>query len=306
LRKSADGVRAKRANNAAQRPRAIANECFVSKDTEKFYRLVGELDRSLIQGVGDGFWSARPIFAEMDRSFLNGWAACRLKEIRDDRDFLVFRDRNSLTINITKAYAISLTTIDHPPADLYLYPQHYMARNVGRVPLKVRRYRCDRPIRNEVYDPDVRLELRDEFELIPGETVERNGCGDVLDWQSEGTEGFLLRLHSESLGHYEWAFDKATLAPKGVTVLDVNSSQVATAMQMLTALEIPVHKEFIETGLASPYFHVRWEALKMINRVAPEMVRETLERLTSDPHPTIRRAAEKTIAVNAANQRTGS
>jgi hypothetical protein len=274
----------------------------LSNESDKFYRLIGELDHLLVKGAGDRFWSARPIFAEMDRSFLNGWVTCRLKELQDHRDFLVFRDRNSLTINVTKAYAISLATIDEPPTNLFLYPQHYIARNVGRAPLKVRRYRCDRPIRNDVYDPDVRLVPRDEFELLPDEVLERDGHGDVVDWQSDGATGYLLRLHSESLGQYEWAFDRTTLAPKGVTVLDASSSQVATAMQMLTALDVPVDRDFIEAGLGSPDFHVRWETLKMVNRVAPELVRETLERLTADPHPAIRRAAEKTLSLNATKQ----
>src|SRR5216684_5991913 len=105
----------------------------MSSDSDKFFRVAGELDRLLTPGTGDGFWFARPIFAEMDRSFLNGWATCRVQEILDDKELLVFRDRNALTVNITKGYAISLALIDRPPDCLYLYPQHYMARNVGRV-----------------------------------------------------------------------------------------------------------------------------------------------------------------------------
>ena len=109
----------------------------MSSDTEKFYTIVAELDRRLTPGTGDGFWSVRPLFTEMDRSFLNGWSACRLQELLDDKEVLVFRDRNALTINITKGYAISLALIDTPSDALFLYPQHYMARNVGTVPLKV-------------------------------------------------------------------------------------------------------------------------------------------------------------------------
>lgn len=100
--------------------------------------------------------------------------------------------------------------LDSPPGGLYLYPQHYMARNVGRAPLRVRRYHPDRPIENEVYDPNVRLELRDEFELRPGESLERDGYRDVLDWARADAPGFVLRLHSESVGNYEWAFDRET------------------------------------------------------------------------------------------------
>jgi hypothetical protein len=276
----------------------------VPSDIDRFYRIIGELDRLLTPGIGEGFWSARPLFAEMDQPFLNGWVACRLKELRNEQNFLVFRDRNALTINVTKAYAVSLATIDHPADGLYLYPQHYMARNVGHAPLKVRRYRSDRPVRNEIYDPSARLELRDEFALLPGETLERNGYEDVLDWQSEGTPGFLLRLHSESLGDYEWAFDRTTLAPKGVTVLDSFSSQITTVMQMLTTLGTPVYGDFVETALGSRYFHVRWEALKMINQLTPERTQAAIERLKNDPHPAIRRAVERTLQLNLA-ERTG-
>jgi hypothetical protein len=66
----------------------------------------------------------------------------------------------------------------------------------------------------------VRLELRDEFELRPGESLERDGYRDVLEWARADAPGFVLRLHSESVGNYEWAFDRETGAPKGVTVLD--------------------------------------------------------------------------------------
>lgn len=272
----------------------------MSDDTDRFYRIIGELDRLLPQGVAEGFWSARPVFAEMDRSFLNGWAIRRVRDLLDGTDFRVFRDRNNLTINVTMGYAVSLAMIDRPPDNLYFFPQHYMARNVGRVPLKVSRYTPDRPIRSDVYDPDVRLKQRDEFELQPGESLERNGYEDVLDWRSEGKTGFLLRLHSETLGDYEWAFDRETAAPKAVTVLDSYSSQVATVMQMLTSLGAPLDQDFVETGLASRYFHVRWETLKMVSRLAPEQTRKTVDRLKDDPHPVIRRAIEKTLGMNAA------
>ncbi|HEY1962523.1 MAG TPA: hypothetical protein VGG69_08900, partial [Rhizomicrobium sp.] len=260
----------------------------MSDDTAKFLRIIAELDRTLTPGTGEGFWSARAIFAEMDRAFLNGWSLCRLKELIEEKEFLVFRDRNAITINITKCYAISLALIENPPHSLYLFPQHYMARNVGRTTLAVRRYGPDRPIRNEIYDPDVRLELREEIELHPGESIERNGYTDVLDWESPGATGHVLRLHSEGLGYYEWGFDRRTWAPSGVTMLDGFSSQVATAMQMLTTLGVPVDDEFIDGGLASPDFHVRWETLKMINQLAPQRTRETLDRLKADPHPAVR------------------
>ena len=272
----------------------------MSSDTEKFYRTIAELDRLLVPGTGEGFWSARPVFAEMDRSFLNGWCMCRLEEILDEKELLVFRDRNALTINVTKAYAISLAMIDIPPDGLYLFPQHYMARNVGRAPLRVLCYAPDRPVQNDIYDPDVRLELRDEIELQPGDSLERNGHTDVLDWVCAESTGFALRLHSESVGNYEWAFDRKTLAPKGVTVLDSYSSQVTTVMQMLTALGTSVPRDFTERGLTSPYFHVRWETLKMIGQLAPELAPDAIERLRQDPHPAIRRAAERTVQMNAA------
>jgi hypothetical protein len=278
----------------------------MSSDVDKFYRIVGELDRLLTPETGDAFWSAKSIFSEMDRSFLNGWGICRVKEILDGAEVPVFRDRNVLTINVTQGYAVSLAMIDQPPDSLYLYPQHYFARNVGSVPLKVRRYGHEGPYRNDVFDPRVRLVLRSEFTLHPGEAVERNGYTDVLDWETEGSTGYVLRLHSGSLGNYEWAFERETLAPKGVTVLDARSSQLATAMQMLATLEAPVGTDFIELGLGSPYFHVRWETLKTVNRLAPELVQQTLARLADDPHPAIRRAVEKTLQINAANLNTGS
>ena len=278
----------------------------MSTDTEKFYRIIGALDRLLVPGIGEQFWSARPIFAEMDRSFVNGWSIGRIREILDEKELLVFRDRNALTINVTRGYAVSLAMIDEPPPGLYLYPQHYMARNVGRRALKVYRYAPDRPVQNDIYDSNVRLRLRDEVDLQPGESIERNGYTDVLDWKAEGETGFVLRLHSEQVGSYEWAFDRETLTPRGVTVLDSYSSQMTTVMQMLTALETPVSRDFVETGLTSPHFHVRWETLKIVSQLAPELVPETLEKLRDDPHPAIRRAAERTIEMNTARVQASS
>jgi hypothetical protein len=279
----------------------------VSQDKDKFYRIVSELNRLLIPGLGEGFWSARSIFAEMDRSFLNGWAISGVEEILDGKEFHAFRDRNALTINVTKGYAISLAVIGAQSSgiigassnDLFLYPQHYMARNVGAAPIALSQYRPDRPMKNDIYDPDVRLELQSKSKFAPGESLERNGHTDVLDWDADGATGLVLRLHSESLGDYEWVFDRISLAPKGVTVLDSFSSQVTTAMQMLTALNVPVGQDFIEMGLSSPHFHVRWETIKMINRLAPQQTPEAIERLRNDPHPAIRRAAEKTLASGA-------
>ncbi len=270
----------------------------MSSDTETFYRLISELDQLLVPGIGEGFWSARSIFAQMDRAFLNGWSMCRLQEMLDEKELLVFRDRSALTINITRGYAVSLALIEQPAPALYLYPQHCMARNVGPVPLTVRRYTTDRPVQNDIYDPQVRLELRDKVILQPGQSIERNGYTEVLDWESPGETGYVLRLHSEGHGHYEWAFDRETLTPRGATVLDSFASQLTTAMQMLVALGVPVNRDFIELGLASPHFQVRWDTMKMIGELAPELTGETLHRLKDDPHPAIRRAVERTLQMN--------
>ena len=81
-------------------------------------------------------------------------------------------------------------------------------------------------------------------------------------------------------------------------MLDRFSSQMTTVMQMLTALGVPVGQDFIETGLSSPHFHVRWETVKMISEIAPDRVPETIQRLKDDPHPAIRRAAEKSALMH--------
>jgi hypothetical protein len=64
-------------------------------------------------------------------------------------------------------------------------------------------------------------------------------------------------------------------------------------------LGAPLDPDFIEMGLNSEYFHVRWETLKTISQIAPERTPETLEMLKNDPHPAIRRAVEKTLQMNA-------
>lgn len=264
--------------------------------------LITSLDDALRDGAEANFWDVAPLFEKMGIEFINSWSFTILKGIVDGTASPPYHDRGGILLHASRRYTISLTLLSYVPEYIYWYPQHYFAKNVCRRPVVAHRYALAEPQQNDLYDSEAGLIDLGPLVLDPGAILTRNGDREIVDWGDTGQEGgLILRLHSVGTGPYEWAFDRTHKRAAGMTAIDPVASQIVSLLRLLSLVGAPNDQQLIETCLESKFFHVRWEALRTLGALYPSAARQALNSLVNDPHPTIRRAAEKTLALNAAS-----
>jgi hypothetical protein len=271
----------------------------MAADRHNHESLIASLNEALRDGADADFWAVAPLFEEMGAEFVNNWSLVVLKGIVDGTAAPPYHDRGGILLHASRNFTISLTLLSYVPEYIYWYPQHYFAKNIGRLPVFAHRYALAKPQRNDLYDPEAELIDLGRQMLDPGAVMNRDGSREIVDWGESGQEGgLILRLHAIGTGPYEWAFDRPRKRAAGMTAIDPVASQMVSLLRLLSLVGAPDEQQLIEACLQSKFFHVRWEALKTMGALYPSAARQALNSLVGDPHPTIRRAAEKTLALN--------
>jgi hypothetical protein len=251
----------------------------------------------------EGFWEhVPPFFADTLRtgSYRKG-----LNEI-----LIAVRDRNTpITAKHTAGQFIALhsspwtnwSIIFHkrPAQFLYLSPVDALQARVGGTPLKVGRYSCKRPGSFDLLERDLPLTFDGCDEAKLDVQFERRGREQILDWSAldeEGGPGVTLRVNSGPLAPFEWAFDRTTLRPAGLSPIDPIESNVSTIFSLLAAVGERQSVEYLLPFLESERHFMRWNAIQAIAALDKDSSIAGLQRLADDPHPEVRAAARRSLA----------
>ncbi|MGH2359559.1 MAG: HEAT repeat domain-containing protein, partial [bacterium] len=156
------------------------------------------------------------------------------------------------------------------------------------------RYRLPEGFRNDVFDPNLRLE--------PAGTV-RAGDREVLRLETDQyAYDFqlprplpVLRFASASLRPLEWLFSKNTLQAWQANDADLSSTQLRVAAYVLG--KIAHHSSIgpLRRLAAHPHHAVRWSAIQNLGRLSRSEALAKIREAVNDPHPHVRRAAQKTL-----------
>jgi len=171
---------------------------------------------------------------------------------------------------------------------------HLMVGFLSDEPMAVRRFRLFDEYQFDVFDPDARLELVDEFELPPRERLTIDGNREVVQFDTETEETCALIAGSQWTTSQIWSFS-SDLVPLGASLTSLSSSILISMLEEISRTRFAGAADQVFGLLEHPDHNVRWAAVKSLGAIDSKLTMRSLERLVADPHPHVRRAAERTL-----------
>jgi hypothetical protein len=181
---------------------------------------------------------------------------------------------------------------------LYLSPVDALQARVGGAELFVTRYSCEEPEAFDILQPDLELVSSETVQAALGEVFTRHGRREILDWQTGAGEtrtGTTLRVNSGLRADFEWAVDRETRRPVGLSGMDPVNSNMTTIFSLLASIGDKSSIESLRPFLASDKHFMRWSAAKAIAAIDAEAGMESVTALVDDPHLEVRNAARKSL-----------
>lgn len=192
--------------------------------------------------------------------------------------------------------SINLSFIDAVARNLHWHPYDAILCRVNPGTSRVHRYRLPDDLANDVVDPQARLDFVESQDFGTGSRLIKNADIDVFDFEaSPGNPVLTARLDFPPSGSLEWTFDRQSLAPIGATS---NNPAEGNLISLIKASAVFPESELgpLRQALLHSSHSVRWAAAQAIGKLDAQVALELLPGLTQDPHPHIRRAAERTLA----------
>lgn len=264
---------------------------------EESHPLLESLDRH----VGLGAAVEDPVLGDLLRQVVRDYIPARLNTmLRYQRDH---PHMEAAGVNLTSYVvhqgphcAVSLSFVSSRTRNLHWHPFDALFYRVNPGVSRVGRYRLPDGLENDVVDRTAKLDFVGSEEFAAGSLMIKRANVDVLDFEGSPDDPVLVtRLELPSRGSLEWVFDRDSLAPIGGTSTDAAESRMISMIRVI-GLFPEAELEPLREATRHPSHSVRWAALQTIGKLDSAAALALLPGLTEDPHPHIRRAAERTLA----------
>jgi hypothetical protein len=123
---------------------------------------------------------------------------------------------------------------------------------------------------------------------------------DVVDTSGAAV---VLSLRSAPIYPVIWQYDRQSLRPTGHITASEQLVRLEAALDLLMRLGTAEDAEACRVLARHDFHAVRWAAVRLACNVGASFGFELLAGATNDPHPHVRRTAEKTLAATAAQVR---
>ena len=269
----------------------------------EFAELIEELEARISASPSPDTFSryAKELFSTVLENRLHVKAANELLAGIRDRDMPItaLNTSGEFIALHTSAYC-SWAIIFHkvPARFLYLSPVDAVQARIGGAELVVTRYSCAGPESFDILQPDLELVASAPIQAAVGEIFTRHGRREILDWQTVAGQtktGATLRVNSGLRADFEWAVDRRTRRPLGLSGMDPVKSNLTTIFSLLGSIGDKSSIGPLQPFLASDKHFMRWSAAQAIAAIDAEAGVESVTALVDDPHVEVRNAARKSL-----------
>jgi hypothetical protein len=173
---------------------------------------------------------------------------------------------------------------------------HQILVSCGPGPIQGERYEQCGAEDPEVMSADESLTPRGAVTLRPGDAIVLKPRRDVLDLLPPAEPGYLLVFDGPRVLTQRWVYDRSTLGAVSSIAASPHDARLEGGMRLLRVLgHTPAAP--IVAALAEHEAHfVRWTAIRYAMALDPDEGLRLLRRAATDPHPHVRRAAERALA----------
>jgi hypothetical protein len=240
------------------------------------------------------FWSCEPgVRRLIAEGSIREWINRELGALRSDPAHTGNWAANEAILHQGNGWTVSIAKFDSPRRFIHVLPfvAFYVPLDAA---LSGNKYRLPANFRNDVFDPAVRLEPAGPITVSPGEPLKLETSRYAYDFHIPGPLP-VLRVATSAVRPLEWLFSKGTLQAWQANDAELSSTQLRVAAYVLGKI---AHHSSIEPlrALSSHKHHaVRWAAIQNLGRLSRTEALAKIREAVNDPHPHVRRAAQKTL-----------
>ena len=245
------------------------------------------------------FWACEPFLTRfLAENVAENWVKEQLGRLSATGGDQPSWQPKEIRVHKGEAWTLSLTVLEAPLRFIHAVP--YLAFYASlRSDLVVDRYKLPAGFRSDVFDPNVRIELMDRVTVPPRQLLRLDNTQHAYDFQVSEPLPVLI-FTSRCTQSLEWLFSKTTLQAWQANDADLQFTQLRVATNVLGKI---AHQTSLDPLLKlSHHSHhaVRWAAIQNMGRINRTAALSRVRAALTDPHPHVRRAAEKTIEHMAA------
>lgn len=191
---------------------------------------------------------------------------------------------------------VSVALLDVPRRYIHALATIGVCVPLGGAPLTVERYCLPEVFRNDVFDPAVRVTPLDHVTVAKNEALQLDTRRMAYYFQVPQPVA-MLRIESAPVRPLEWLFSRQTLQAWQANDSTLAYTQLRVAAYVLGKV---AHQSSIAPlrKLAEHSHHaVRWAAIQNLGRLNRSEALIKIREAVNDPHPHVRRAAQKTLDI---------
>lgn len=256
---------------------------------------VTSVRKELAKGDASSFWGLRALLSD----FVVGGGLTdaindQVMRLRADPHYTNEWSALELFIHKERSWSISIAVLDAPRRYIHAISELAFFVPLNKAGLKAKRYALPESYRNDLFDPAVSLTPAGEISAEPLEPLALESDRYAYDFQpTEATP--VARLMTAPVKPLEWLFSKATLQAWQANDADIAFTQLRVAAYVLGKVAHQSSVEPLKKLSAHPHHAVRWAAIQNLGRLNRSEALVKIREAVSDPHPHVRRAAQKTL-----------
>jgi hypothetical protein len=250
----------------------------------------------------EAFWHCELAFSRLvATSFLTDSVTWELERLRSDPDHTP-PGASEFDFEILIMNSTALTAHVHVPDRsessglLYGPCDHTLVINQGPGVLCVEQWEQPNPGPADIINRDHVLEPRATVQLQPGHLYRARAHRDVHRLSARDRPALAVALTRGQVTALRWGYDEATLRPVQIQGARSGPARLEYAFTLLAAMAHVEAAPVIASLIEHPDHYVRWSAVRRVMALDPSLGMHLVQRSRADPHPHVRRAAERALS----------
>lgn len=191
-------------------------------------------------------------------------------------------------------YALTVSRFEQTRRFIHALPFYALLSPLSREGLHWHRYKLPADYHNPVFVPGLLLEPDGEDRIAPGGIVALHSDRYAYDFQLPEPV-LVLKLSTSAIRPLEWLFSREQRTSWQGNDADLSSTQLRVAADVLGKFAHQSSLPALKLLTGHRHHAVRWAAIQSLGRLSRSEAIAQLQASLQDPHPHIRRAAQKTL-----------
>lgn len=264
-----------------------ALDAMCTTELTQFLSLSPDFDSLL---VNDGAW--RSLMNNALDSVIDGKSAPEIQASR----LILLAGAGQFTMT-TGPLEIGVQTLSIPENSSFLANAgcHLMVGFLSDKPVRTLHYRMPAGSSFDIFDPNIELEIINDFMLEPRTRFTVCGKTEVAEFKVTD-ESCALIAGSAWVTSQIWSFSQDDLRPRGASMTSLSSSILIAMLAEIARADFSDAADAVKALYGHPDHNVRWAAVRCLGALGSQAAHDLLHEAVNDPHPHIRRAAARSAA----------